>query len=350
MHCFLLKISLIHHLDMPLIRHTSFNVAPGTENRIAVIPVTTYTTKNALARFNPEERDCYNDDEISLKYLPRRDGYRYGIGNCLFEAAFENILERCKCYPGYSQGLVYKHNLDIKPCSGTNLNCMNDILLRIGKYDQVNDNGKMMKCRSSCQDQSNTIAVTTSSFPNEKTFRHRESFCMIVPRLLQKCEGFKRRPLEKSFPNICSTLQPLRELNSNDYCNENRWNPTHQRLNCTDLGCAIEDAILEYGRKNLALFHVLIRDPYSQRYRRDEEIAITSFIGNLGGLLGLYLGFSWISGAEIIFYLTKGIFSLIFKRRRAEESKNKWLKEVVETNGFELESSKLDLGLDSSQK
>ena len=142
---------------------------------------------------------------------------------------------------------------------------------------------------------------------------------MMIPRLLLKCEGFKRRPLEKSFPNICSILQPLRELNVNEYCKENRWNPTHQMLNCTELSCAIEDAILEYGRKNLALFHVLIKDPYSVKYRRDEEIPITSFIGNLGGLLGLYLGFSWISGVEIIFYLTKGIFSFLFKSRKAEE-------------------------------
>ena len=102
-------------------------------------------------------------------------------------------------------------------------------------------------------------------------------------------------------------------------CKENRWDQT---LNCTERSCAIEDSLLEYGRKNLALFHVLIKDPYSVKYRRDEEIPVTSFIGNVGGLLGLYLGFSWISGAEIIFYVTKAIFSVLFKKREDNENVN----------------------------
>ena len=46
-----------------------------------------------MERFSPEQRDCYTEDEISLKYLPRDHGYRYEMSNCLFEAAFENILE-----------------------------------------------------------------------------------------------------------------------------------------------------------------------------------------------------------------------------------------------------------------
>ena len=294
-----------------------------------------------MSRFDPKGRGCYLDEEISLKYLPRTNGYRYAIGNCLFEAAFENVLERCKCYPGYNEGLVENHKLNIEPCSGANLDCMKNIMYRIGKFDHVDDRGVMVKCRSSCQDQTNLVYTTTSSFPNEKTFRDGESICMIIPRLLQKCDGYKQRPLEKSYPNLCSTLAPLLTLNSKDYCLENRWTPRDKLINCTESSCAIENAILEYGKENLALLHIFVKDPYTIRYRRDEEIALTSFIGNLGGLLGLYLGFSWISGVEILFYLTKGIFFFIFKRRKAEE-KGKKSDISSPNNGLELESSKLN--------
>ena len=310
----LFQISLLHHLDIPLIRQTSFHIAPGTENQVAVTPVITHTTTSALTRFNPEQRDCYTDDEISLKYLPSDSGYRYGIGNCLFEASFENILEKCKCYPGYNQGLVESHNLGLKPCVGKSLTCMSEILTRIGRFDHVNVDGAMMKCRSSCVDQSNAMYVTTSAFPNEKTFRYRESFCMMIPRLLSKCTGFKKRPLEKSYPNICSVLNPLRSLEPTDYCKEGSWIPHNKLLNCTESNCAIEDTVLNYARKNLVMFHVLIKDPYSQRYRRDEKIAITSFIANLGGLLGLWLGFSWISGAEIVFHISRGVFASLSRK------------------------------------
>ena len=30
-----LKVALVHHLDMPIMRQTGFHIAPGTENQIA---------------------------------------------------------------------------------------------------------------------------------------------------------------------------------------------------------------------------------------------------------------------------------------------------------------------------
>ena len=76
------------------------STAPGTENQIAVTPTLISTSKNAMERFTPAERDCYSEEEIKLKYLPRNHGYRYEMSNCLFESAFENILKKCKCVPG----------------------------------------------------------------------------------------------------------------------------------------------------------------------------------------------------------------------------------------------------------
>ena len=95
-----LKVALVHHLDMPIMRQTGFHIAPGTENQIAVTPTLIVTSENAMRRFSPAERDCYSEDEISLKYLPRDHGFRYEMSNCLFESAFENILRVCKCFPG----------------------------------------------------------------------------------------------------------------------------------------------------------------------------------------------------------------------------------------------------------
>lgn len=51
-----------------------------------------YTHQNAMERFSPQQRDCYSENEINLKYLPRDHGYRYEMSNCLFEATFEHIL------------------------------------------------------------------------------------------------------------------------------------------------------------------------------------------------------------------------------------------------------------------
>ena len=59
----------------------------------------------------------------------------------------------------------------------------------------------------------------------------------------------------------------------------------------------------KYGRKNLALIHVMIQSPYSTKIKRDVAMTFTTYIANSGGLVGLCLGFSFMSGIEIIFFL-----------------------------------------------
>ena len=75
---FIFKVTVLHHLDIPLTLQNSFNLSPGTENQIAVTPSIITTAENAIHRLTPAERDCYTESEISLKYLPLEDGYRYG--------------------------------------------------------------------------------------------------------------------------------------------------------------------------------------------------------------------------------------------------------------------------------
>ena len=92
-----LKLALVHHLDMPIMRQKGFHIAPGTENQIAVTPTLMSTSANAMARWvrlwalhhnnhpidrlSPELRNCYGEDEISLNFLPRSEGYRQNTGN-----------------------------------------------------------------------------------------------------------------------------------------------------------------------------------------------------------------------------------------------------------------------------
>ena len=308
---------ILHHLDVPLTRLNSFNIAPGTETQIAVTPSLTTTSENAIHRLSAEERDCYTDSEITLKYLPIKDGYRYGMENCLFVSALENILEQCRCYPGYNYHLIQGKtskatHLEVQPCTGSNLTCMNDILYRIDQYDHVDVDGKKMKCRSSCEDQVNNLFVTSSHYPNANTFRYREEFCILLQRILSKCNSSKRRTLENRYPNICVELSPLSKILPSVYCPNNEWNPRESGIeNCTESKCVIEDTILHYAKNNLVMLHVLIKEPYVKRYVKDEKMPIISYIANIGGLLGLWLGFSIITGVEMVYHVINGLISLI---------------------------------------
>ena len=73
------------------------------------------------------------------------------MSNCLFEAAFENILERCKCAPGMSINIKINkmeylgfHTMGgdeamdkFEICMGANLTCMNDLMNRMGNYNSL---------------------------------------------------------------------------------------------------------------------------------------------------------------------------------------------------------------------
>ena len=53
----------------------------------------------------------------------------------------------------------------------------------------------------------------------------------------------------------------------------------------------------------LALIHVMIQSPYVTKIKRDVAMTFTSYVANTGGLLGLCLGFSFISLVEILFWV-----------------------------------------------
>ena len=59
-----LKVALVHHLDMPIVRQIGFHISPGTENQIAVTPTLISTSNDAMVRFSPDRRDCYSEGEI----------------------------------------------------------------------------------------------------------------------------------------------------------------------------------------------------------------------------------------------------------------------------------------------
>ena len=65
----------------------------------------------------------------------------------------------------------------------------------------------------------------------------------------------------------------------------------------------LADEVYQYGRENLALMNVLIQSPFVTKIKKDVAITFTNYVANTGGLLGLCLGFSFISGMEIIFWI-----------------------------------------------
>ena len=59
----------------------------------------------------------------------------------------------------------------------------------------------------------------------------------------------------------------------------------------------------QYGRQNLALIHVMEQSPYVTKIKRVVAMPFITLVANSGGLLGLCIGFSFISAIEIFFLI-----------------------------------------------
>ena len=64
-----LKVALVHHLDMPIMRQIGFHIAPGTENQIAVTPtlIATSTVRTIFEFWLLDSREC-SFDSYSIGY------------------------------------------------------------------------------------------------------------------------------------------------------------------------------------------------------------------------------------------------------------------------------------------
>ena len=101
-------------------------------------------------------------------------------------------------------------------------------------------------------------------------------------------------------PYLCETLNYFNTFFGNTSSCEN-W-PTNYFQEYNEPNDTLVNEMYQYGRDNLALVHVAIQNPRVTKMKRDVEMTFTRFVANTGGLLGLCLGFSFISGIEIIFW------------------------------------------------
>ena len=84
--------------------------------------------------------------------------------------------------------------------------------------------------------------------------------------------------------------------------------------------------LYRYARENLILLNVYIKDPYVRKFLTEEKITEINFVGTVGGIFGLFLGFSFMSVIDVIYF---GFLSWV----GVEKKKGK---EVKKTNHIEL--------------
>jgi hypothetical protein len=72
--------------------------------------------------------------------------------------------------------------------------------------------------------------------------------------------------------------------------------------------------LYQYAKDNLLWLNVYVKDSFATHIVRDERMTRTSFVANVGGLLGLCMGFSLVRGFLFVqSERTKSLFSSTFE-------------------------------------
>ena len=318
------KISLHHHADKPMIQFSSQLINTGTETQITLKPSVSYTTVDAIKRFYPEERGCYADGEVNLTYLTYEDGYRYEINNCLIDQGIRDIIWNCRCTPRIWpswHSIYFEYGKFLEHCSGKGLHCETTRFksLGLGKIQKQNNIvvpealenetwiGNISKpnpinCIPACQEQENSIQMSHASYPQLANFFYQKTFCDVASHIWQvSCQnGSRKYFMALKQPYLCEILNNFNTFFDKTSSCEN-W-PTNYFQDYNEPNETLVNEMYQYGGDNLALIHVAIQNPRVTKMKRDVEMTFTRFVANTGGLLGLCLGFSFISGIEIIFW------------------------------------------------
>ncbi|XP_076296006.1 pickpocket protein 28 [Lasioglossum baleicum] len=72
----------------------------------------------------------------------------------------------------------------------------------------------------------------------------------------------------------------------------------------------------EYFAKNMAVVHLFFVESQFTKYVKNELFGFTEFLSSTGGLLGLFMGFSFMSLVEIGYFITLRIWCRVFRNSR----------------------------------
>ena len=161
--------------------------------------------------------------------------------------------------------------------------------------------GPNLPCLASCDDEIYGVTMSSAAYPSRGTLLRRYELCHVIAKILAICAGanstdyvlsLKKEELEARYPNLCPSL--TRQADGDKSCEEN--------IAAIKYLEDVKEELYEYSRTNLAWVNVYFSQTFSRKLVRDEKYTLTGFIANIGGLMGLCMGFSLVSLVEFVFF------------------------------------------------
>ncbi|PSN50939.1 hypothetical protein C0J52_08126 [Blattella germanica] len=253
---------LLDAIETPKVSEFGYIISPGKEYRVVISP-TIMNASASLRGIPKNKRQCLFSNEKYLKF------YRtYTQRNCALECEANYTLETCGCVPYY---LPKDTNTTI-----------------CGQKEQICAISAKKTIEMRLIDEH---ANTSNEFLNSEGLSNTNCQC------LPGCS-------ELSYQAALSSTRISETFNvRNEYLVNSQRNQS-------------------YFRKNIAVVNFFFTESQFINYRKSELFGFTEFLSNTGGLLGLFLGFSFLSAVEVAYFISLRLWCSVNQKNQHSASQS----------------------------
>ena len=275
----------------PLTTRNSFLVRPGKENYVAINAIQVFA-EPGVEKVNATKRDCYFSNEYPLEMHKN-----YSQSNCLLECFIkfarskmvgENETEKCTpwFYPVIDKYVT-------KMCDPWETREFQNMISSV-------PDGQCSYCLTDCENSIYGTRVYTAPFVScdhtnlgvnelcdfENNYMNPPMWAKQVQNEYQFVKGKLPRYISKIPDNIRKYVPSPNKTQALTFKDANLANPRYDTF-----------------EKDIAIVTFYFDKSSVFQFKRYERLTLTGYISQIGGLLGLAMGFSFVSAAEILYWI-----------------------------------------------
>ena len=318
----------------PLTTKNSFLIRPGRENYIALSALSVKADE-AIKKITPKKRNCFFPDEHGLDMHNN-----YSRSNCVLECGIK-----------YARRMMISSKISNISSSLNNTKSSNETIgcapwfypatdeeytnvcdpwetKRFQKYMTNVPDDECDHCLPDCTDTIYQSRVSAAPF---RTCDHTN----LGASTLCDFDNLDMNP--PIWSNMVEEEFTGADLKVPDYAKPDSKKLSNIRKSIVDPSSIKDLTLLNYYKnhktynafeKDIAIVNFYFDQSNIVQFKRSLRMTMTDYISQMGGLLGLGIGFSFVSAVEIIYWLTIRLFRNMNESNKVGNNKDRPLKEV----------------------
>ncbi|XP_063619658.1 pickpocket protein 28-like [Cydia splendana] len=306
-----------HPADLPQASLHNYAAQPGKTTSFA-IKLDILDTADELAHYSPEVRQCYFPNERYLQFFQK-----YTSSNCQLECLTNYTVKICGCVSFYMP-----RNTSTPICKADKYDCIDKALDQYATEEDVNESTtNECFCLPSCRDVNYDADIVITKLDLTEYFKKVKDFDKV------------EKELDDYYDNNYNKDEDTYETSANGADIESTTE-TVTADDKTNVKTADNKSISidnETQTENeFTEIRIYYRRPRFVAMQRSELVGLSQFLADIGGTLGLFLGFSFLTLAEIFYYFSIKLFCTSKREdSNKEETPNKEENPRNSTNLYE---------------